>query len=374
MKRRATVLIAVILAMALLMTCGLSGCSQSSPEQDQTQPSADQTDQQEKQTGEKVVIGLSMGTLQEERWQRERDFFVAKAESLGAEVLVQSANADENLQVSQCENLITQGIDILVVMPHNGDACGPIVESAHEADVPVIAYNRMINNAPVDFFITFDDFYVGVYQAEYALEHAEKGNWIMIGGSPTDPNAKLIRDGQMSVLQPYIDSGEIKVVVDQSPMGWNPDLALEWIEDGFAANDDNIQCVLTSNDGCAGAAVQVLTERNLAGKIVVTGLDTDLSACQRIVEGTQSMTVYKRLQVMAETCAEIAVAMALGEEIPYETETTNNGSSDIQCIKLHDEEDMFVVTKDNMNLVIEDNWLTKEDIYKNIPKEQWPSD
>ena len=147
--------------------------------------------------GKKIRIGLSMDTLKEERWQKDRDFFVKKAKELGAEVLVQAANSNDNLQLSQAENLLTQGIDILMVVPHNGVTAASIVESAHKMGKKVISYDRLIENADVDLYLSFDNVEVGRIQSRYVLDHVKKGNFLLIGGSPTDHNAKLFREGQM---------------------------------------------------------------------------------------------------------------------------------------------------------------------------------
>src|SRR5215208_1783109 len=160
-------------------------------------------------------IGLSMDTLKEERWQRDRDLFVAKAKELGAEVLVQAANGDDALQNSQPENLLTQGVDVLLVAPHNGKTAAIIVESAHKAGVPVIAYDRLINDADLDLYISFDNVGVGEMQAKYITERKPGGSYVLIGGAPTDNNALLFRKGQMNVIQPLVDKGAIKLISDQ---------------------------------------------------------------------------------------------------------------------------------------------------------------
>src|ERR671920_279198 len=159
-----------------------------------------------------VRIGLSMDTLKEERWQRDRDLFVARAKELGAEVLVQSANGDDRAQVQQADNLLTQGIDALVVIPHNGEIAASIVEAAKAKNVPVVSYDRLIRNSEPDLYISFDNEKVGELQARYLFERAPKGNYILVGGAPTDNNAQLLRKGQMNVLQGAINSGDIKVL------------------------------------------------------------------------------------------------------------------------------------------------------------------
>ena len=157
--------------------------------------------------GKKIQIGFSMDTLKEERWQRDRDLVVARGAELGAEVLVQAANGNDALQNSQAENLLTQGVDVLLVAPHNGKTAATIVESAHKAGVPVIAYDRIINDSDLDLYISFDNVRVGELQADYIVKRAPKGNYVLIGGAPTDNNAVLFRKGQMNILQPLRGQG-----------------------------------------------------------------------------------------------------------------------------------------------------------------------
>jgi D-xylose transport system substrate-binding protein len=321
---------------------------------------------------QKILIGLSFPTLQQERWSRERDIFIARAKELGAEVAFQAANDDETIQMTQCENLMTQGVDILVLTPVHTEAAAAIVEMSHKEGIKVIAYERLIKDCDLDYYISFDCEYAGVLQAEYAVSVAPKGNYILIGGAPTDFNAHLLRSGQMKVLQKYIDRGDIKVVMDQWAKNWNPNEALKYTEDGLTANNNNIQFVLTSNDGCAGAACEAIAEQGLAGKILTTGIDADLPACQRIVEGTQGQTTFRDFAKMAKIAAEVAVQMAKGEKPSgYKMRNVNNDYKDVPAIDLN--EFMYSSTKKNMmDTVIKSGWLKKEDVYANIPKSQWP--
>src|SRR5499427_2122741 len=165
--------------------------------------------------GKKIRIGFSMDTLKEERWHRDRDLLVQRAQELGAEVLVQAANGNDALQNSQAENMLTQGVDVLLVAPHNGKTAAVIVEAAHRAGVPVIAYDRLINDADVDLYVSFDNERVGQMQAEYLVARRPKGSYVMIGGAPTDNNAHLYHRGQMKVLEPYVARGDVSIVSDQ---------------------------------------------------------------------------------------------------------------------------------------------------------------
>src|SRR5580693_7566071 len=166
-------------------------------------------------SGNKIKIGLSLDTLKEERWQHDRDLFVAKAKALGADVLVQAANSDDALQNSQAENLLTEGVNVLVVVPHNGKSAATIVESAHKAGVPVLAYDRLINDSDLDLYVSFDNVKVGELQAKYLVDHLPtpgKGTIIRIFGSKADNNAQLFKQGQDEILAPYIARGDVKVI------------------------------------------------------------------------------------------------------------------------------------------------------------------
>lgn len=315
-----------------------------------------------------ITIGLSMDNLRLERWQHDRDIFVERAEELGAEVLVQSANGDDMVQMSQAENLITQGIDVLVVVPHNGQIMGSIVREAHANDVPVLAYDRMLMDSKVDYYLSFDNVRVGELQAEFLVERQPEGKYFLLGGSPTDNNAKLFREGQMNVLQPYIDEGKIEIVGDQWAKDWLPQEALSIIENALTANNNDIDVVVASNDSTAGGTIEALAEQGLAGEVLVSGQDADLAAVQRVVEGTQTMTIYKPIRDLATRGAEVAVKMAKGEEVETNG-AINNGEYDVPSILLTPVQ----VHKGNMvDTVIEDGFHEMEEVYENVPESEWP--
>lgn len=309
-----------------------------------------------------------MDSLQLERWQRDRDLFVQKAGDLGAEVMVQSADGNDAVQVRQAENLLTQGVDVLVVVPHNGEIAASIVDSAKRQNVPVLAYDRIIRNSDLDFYVSFDNIKVGELQAKYLLERAPKGNYVLIGGAPTDNNARLLRQGQMNVLQPAINRGDIRIVADQWAKDWLPSEALRHTENALTQARNDIVAVVASNDSTAGGAIQALEEQKLSGKVLVSGQDADLAACQRIVAGAQSMTVYKPIAPLARRAAEIAVALAKHSPVDSSSKVAN-GSRDVPSFLL----DPIVVDKTNIaQTVIKDGFLKAEDVYRNVPREQWP--
>jgi len=315
-------------------------------------------------------VGLSMDTLKEERWQKDRDFFVAAAEKLGAKVSVQSANSDDARQIAQCENLLSEGVDVIVIVPHNGKIMASVVEAAHKQNIKVLAYDRIINDCDLDYYISFDNVRVGELQSQYLVERVPKGNYVLIGGAPTDYNAILFRKGQMNILQPYIDRGDIKVVADQWATDWLPINALKHTENALTINQNKVDAIVASNDGTAGGSIQALEEQKLAGKVIVSGQDAELAGCQRILDGTQAMTVYKPIKPLAEKAAEIALKIIKGEPITDASQLVNNGAKDVPSILLPP----IAVDKANLyETVVKDGFQKLDEVYKNAPKEQWPA-
>jgi len=319
--------------------------------------------------GKPVTIGFSMDTLKEERWQRDRDLVVKYAEDHGAKVLVQAANGNDSLQNEQAENLLTQGVDVLIVVAHNADTAATIVNSAHKSGVPVIAYDRMIRNADVDLYVAFDAVRIGEQQSQYAVQHVPKGSYVLIGGSPADNNALLLREGQMKPLKPLIDKKDITIVSDQFAKDWQAIEALKIMENALTRVSNKVDAVVASNDGTAGGAIQAIAEQKLTGKVLVTGQDADLAACQRILAGTQTMTIYKPLVNEANKAAEAAILLARKQPLADKTVGVNNGKKDVPSILL----DTIAVDKSNiMQTVVKDGYHKLEDICRDLPKEQCP--
>lgn len=306
-----------------------------------------------------IKIGLSIDDLRLERWQKDRDIFVNKAESLGAKVYVQSSNSNEQTQISQIENMITRGVDVLVIIPYNGDVLSNVIREAKMDGIKVLAYDRLINNADIDFYLSFDNEKVGELQAKAMIEAKPKGNYFLMGGAPTDNNAKLFRKGQMNILQPKIDSGDIKIVGDQWVDGWLAENALKIMENGLTANDNHIDVVVASNDSTAGGAIQALEAQGLSGKVAISGQDADLAAMRRIIAGSQTMTVYKPITALANRAAEISIQLAQGENIKSNS-SLNNGIKDVPAWLL----DPIIVTKSNIKqTVLADKFHSEKDLY-----------
>lgn len=317
---------------------------------------------------EGLKIGLSVSDLTLERWQHDRDFFVEKAKELGADVLVQSANGDEAKQLSQIQNMLSQNIDVLVIIAINSDSLSTVVDQAKAEGIPVLAYDRLINNSEIDAYVSFDNVKVGEMQAQTLVEKVPKGNYFLMGGSPTDNNAKMFREGQMNIIQPLVDKGDIKIVGDQWAKNWDANEALKIMENALTANKNKIDVVVASNDSTAGGAIQALNAQGLAGKVAISGQDADLAGVQRIAEGTQTMTVYKPIKAIATKSAEVAVQLGEKEEVKSDS-TVNNGKVEVPFIKL----DPIQVTKDNIvETIIKDGFHKFDDVYKNVPEAERP--
>ncbi len=316
-----------------------------------------------------IKIGFSMGTLQEERWQRDRDIFVARAQELGAEVIVLNAYNDNDEQIKQTGYLIEQGIDLLVIIPHDSEKSTEMVHMAKKAGIKVISYDRLIRNANVDLYISFDNVGVGELMANELIKEVPTGNYVILKGAPTDYNSTMFNEGYMNVLDDYIKRGDIKVVAEIWAKDWAREDAFKCVEETLEKGIE-INGIIAGNDGLASAAIEALSEKRLAGKVAVVGHDADLSACQRVVEGTQIMTVYKPIEKIAKAAADAAIKMAGGQEL-FVLDKINDGKYEVPYLMVRP----IPVTIDNMeNTIIRDSFHRMEDIYINIPKYLWPKE
>ncbi|MRV73838.1 D-xylose ABC transporter substrate-binding protein [Duganella sp. FT92W] len=305
-------------------------------------------------------IGFSIDDLRVERWARDRDFFTAEAEKLGAKVFVQSADASEQRQIAQIENLISRGVDVLVIVPYNATVLNNAIREAKKAKIKVVSYDRLILNADVDAYISFDNAKVGELQASAITQLKPKGNYYLLGGAPTDNNAKILREGQMKVLQPLVDKGDIKIVGKQWVKDWSASEALAIVENALTANGNKIDAVVASNDGTAGGAIQALTAQKLAGKVAVSGQDADLAAVKRVIAGTQAMTVYKPLKVIAAEAARLSVQLVRNEKPTYNAQL-DNGFKKVDSLLLKP----VPLTKANVDLLVQDGFYTKAQLSSN---------
>jgi len=315
---------------------------------------------------EKIKIGFAIEAMKGERWQTDLDAFETRAKQLGAEVVSADANGDDARQLQQVKDMIQGGIQVLVLLPHDAMKAAAIVDAAKAANVKVISYDRLARNSDVDLYITFNRREIGRMQAEALVKRAPKGNYVLIAGSANDPGAKTLHDAQMSVLQPYVARGEIKIVADDYIKDWVPTDAYVAMLKALDATQGNVAAVVASNDGLAGGAIQALREKKLAGKVAVSGQDADLAAVIDVAQGTQTMTVYKPIKLQASRAAEEAVQLAKGEK-PQGDMAVNNGKVEVPVILLKP----VLVTRENIgSTVVKDGFQSLKSINEALTAEQ----
>ena len=298
-----------------------------------------------------------------ERWIRERDVFVSTAMELGAEVNVQNANGDVKEQIEQIEYLIQKQMDVIAVIAADCDALSGVMKRAKEAGIKTVSYDRLINNADCDLYISFDNEQVGRLMAESLIENIpEGGDIFMIQGSPTDGNVMAVRKGFDEVMK----GSNLRVVYESYCDGWIAELAFDYVKEGLQKNPD-VKGVMCGNDDVATQAFRALSEARLAGKVVLTGQDGDLMACQRVMEGTQQMTAFKSVEEEARLAAEYAVRLGRGESLDDVTSRVNDGTYDIPYKELSP----IAVTKENMDeVIIQGGFHAKEDVYLNVKRQE----
>jgi D-xylose transport system substrate-binding protein len=262
------------------------------------------------------------------------------------------------------KDMIKGGIDVLVLLPHDSAKASRIVDAAKAAKVKVISYDRLALNSDVDLYVSFDRNEIGTMQAQYLVERAPKGNYVLIGGSPGDEGARVIHNSQMKVLQPYVDRGDVKIVADGYIQDWLASDAYLFMLKALETANGNVAGVLAANDALAGGAIQALREHGLAGKTLVSGQDADLASVICIAQGVQSMTVYKPVTQEAERTAVEAVRLAKGEKIET-TRTINNKKIDVPTILLQP----VVVARGNIKeTVVKDGFQTLVSINRDLPE------
>ena len=341
-------LMAALLLMAVLGV--LAGCG--SQEEKQEEPRQEEEE-------DRIRIGLSFDTFVLERWQRDRDAFVARASELGAEVNVQNANGDVEEQIAQIEYLIEKDVDVIAVIAVDSRGLSDVVAKAKRAGIRVIAYDRLLTDAGVDLYISFDNERIGQMMAECIAANTPAGGKVfMMCGSPEDNNVSLVEKGFYSVM----DKTDLEIVGTAYADNWLGEMGYAAVS-GFLDEGGELDAVMCGNDDIASQVIRALSERRLAGEVCVVGQDADLSGCQRIVEGTQTMTVYKSIETLAMRAAESAVALA--EEGSVKTAGTYfDGTYEVPYIGL----EPIAVTESNMQVIIDDGYHLEEDIYLNVER------
>ncbi|WP_065334877.1 D-xylose ABC transporter substrate-binding protein [Tritonibacter mobilis] len=310
-----------------------------------------------------LTVGVSWSNFQEERWKTDEAAIVGALEEAGAEYISADAQSSSAKQLSDIESLIAQGVDALIILAQDAQAIGPAVQAAADEGIPVVAYDRLIEDSRA-FYLTFDNVEVGRMQARAVFEAMPKGNYVMIKGSPTDPNADFLRGGQQEIIQAAVDSGDIKIVGEAYTDGWLPANAQRNMEQILTANDNKVDAVVASNDGTAGGVVAALTAQGMDG-IPVSGQDGDHAALNRVAKGTQTVSVWKDARDLGAAAGEIAVALAGGsalEEIDGASSWTSPAGTTMTAKFLAP----MPVTQDNLEAVVDAGWITQEALCQGV--------
>ncbi|SOE18319.1 xylose-binding protein [Hoeflea halophila] len=310
-----------------------------------------------------MKIGVSWSNFQEERWKTDEAAMKAAIEAAGDTYVSTDAQSSAAKQLSDIESLMAQGVDALIVLAQDTQAIIPAVQAAADENVPVIAYDRLIEDSRA-FYLTFDNVEVGRMQARAVLAAAPKGNYVMIKGSPTDPNADFLRGGQQEVLQSAIDAGDITIVGEAYTDGWLPANAQRNMEQILTAEDNKVDAVVASNDGTAGGAVAALTAQGMEG-IPVSGQDGDHAALNRVAKGTQTVSVWKDARALGKAAGEIAAQLASGTamaDIEGATEWTSPSGTTMTAMFLAP----VPITKDNLATVVDAGWISQEDLCQGV--------
>lgn len=309
---------------------------------------------------EEVKVGFLMHALDKERWENDRDFFVQKVEELGGTVEVRIADNDAQKQLNQAKELLSNGIDVLVVVPVDQFAAAQIVENAHAKKIKVISYDRLIKNCELDFYVSTDNVEIGKLQAEYLTILQPTGSYALVGGALNDNNSQFLYLGQMNVLQPLVERGDIKIVYNVFTERWEEEEGYNHIKN-LLAQTDEIDAILAGNDAIAYGIIKALRESGKDGKVKVVGMDADLRNLHEIVSGSQTSTIYKPYEKIASTAAELAVKIGITGDCEKTFQTVSNGACLVPTV-FHNG---ILVNKANLKLtVISEGYQSEEEVFQ----------
>ncbi|MCK8059663.1 MULTISPECIES: sugar ABC transporter substrate-binding protein [unclassified Fusibacter] len=314
-----------------------------------------------------ILIGLSLDSLVVERWQRDMEIIVANANQEGYEVDVRIANENVERQISQIEDMINSGVKVLIILPNDADSLSEVIQKAKRQGIYVIAYDRLIKNAPVDLYISFDNRGIGKSLAKELIGKSDLENrttplhLAIINGDPKDNNAHLLNQGYYDEIRTLVVTGKIEVVTEVWANEWREAVAKSAIEE-LVLSEIPLDGIIAANDVLATGAIHVLSEFKLAGDVIVVSQDAELSACQRIVEGTQLATIYKPINDLANETVSAAVQVLNGNEVAY-GETIWNGEREVPFKKL----EFQVVNEATIKeIIIDSGFHSAQDVYLHV--------
>jgi D-xylose transport system substrate-binding protein len=376
MQRRRYLAMFALLALTVA-ACGGNTNTATEPEDTEAPTTTEETEAPGEETeeatteeteanGEAVTVGVSWNNYNEERWAKSDEPAIQAAlEEAGASYISSDAGSSAEQQLADVENLITQGADAIIILAQDGTAILPAVQNALDQGIPVVAYDRLIED-PGALYITFDNVEVGRMQARVIQELVPEGNYVFIKGNQADANADFLRGGQEEVLQEALDAGDIVNVGESYTDNWDPAIAQRNMEQILTQVDNDVDAVVASNDGTAGGVVAALEAQGLAGQVPVSGQDGDVPALNRIAIGTQAVSVWKDARELGFAAGEAAVLLAQGaalEDVPNTVTFESPGGNELISILL----EPLPITEDNLDVVIDAEWITQEEVCQGVP-------
>lgn len=358
----------------LMMAVSVAACNKDQPKTDAAAAPTGEAKPVAKEGP--IKIGLSISDFETERWPVEQALMTKLAAEQKAQVVSQVANHDAKLQNDQIENMVLQGVNVIIIIAEDGAAAATAVDQAAKAGVKTIAYDRLIKSPNLAAYISFDNVEVGRAQARGVLKSVSKGNFVLLGGSPTDNNAALFRSGQMEVLTPLIQSGQIKVVADQWVENWSPSNATKIMENVLTAQHNKIDAVVASNDGTALGALQAMKAQGLAGKVPISGQDATAAGANSIVKGELTVSVYKDVRLLSPLAIDMAIKLAKGQTVEglknYDLSALTldkKATGQVPCKFLP----VVEVNKDNVyEQVVKSGFQKYDEVYRDVPAARRP--
>lgn len=334
MKSRITLLVCVFLAGLFIGGCGMQE--------------------------ESVDVGFLIHAFDKERWENDRNYFVENVQELGGTVKVMNAENRAEKQLAQAIELLASGVDVLVVVPVDQFAAAEIVKEAHDHDVKVISYDRLIKNCKLDYYVSTDNVEIGALQANYLTTIKPTGNYALIGGAISDNNSQLLYLGQRNVLQPFVERGDINIVYNEFTEAWEEEEGYNHARKLLDGNG-HVDAIIAGNDELALGVIKALKEVGKEGQVLVAGMDADLRNLREIVSGNQTCTVYKPYEKLAATAADLAIKMAKGQDRGKTYQTVSNGEILVPTV-FHTG---MIVNRENLQLtVISEGYQKEEEIFK----------
>jgi D-xylose transport system substrate-binding protein len=311
------------------------------------------------------TVGVSWNNYQEERWAKWDEPAIKKAvEDAGGKYVANDAKSSAETQTTNVENLISQGAKVLIILAQDDKAIKSSVASAISQSIPVVSYDRLIEDPGV-FYVTFDNIEVGRMQAREIFKAVPKGNYVFIKGNEADANARFLKQGMDEIVGAAVTSGDIKNVGETFTDSWKPELAQTEMEQFLTANNNKVDAVLSENDGMAGGVIAALEAQGLAGKVPVSGQDGDIAALNRVAKGTQTVDVWKDARELGKAAGEAAIQLCLNKDVTKITGAasfTTPGGNKVSSILLKPQP----ITKANLSVVLDAGWITKDKLCQGV--------